>query len=118
MAVIVITANTEDKTVAVTIDGVSVPDVEDASLYTYRDSDGNVNELSVSVYTVTKKENGVTKRVSYYAMGSEKATLALASGQTVYNDVEGFVGIEEEDLANTQAARDIDHFLSSQKRPV
>jgi hypothetical protein len=112
MAQIQINVDTEAKTVAVTIDGSSIPDVEDASVYTYRDSNGNVTSLDVSVYTVTQKENGVTKRVSYYAMGSAQAEKAIASGQTVYNDVKGFVGIEDQ----SQAAKDIDDFLSSKKR--
>jgi len=111
MASVVITVDTENKTVAVSIDGMSVPDVEDASVYTYRDSDGNVKSLGVSVYTVNKSENGVTKRVSYYAEGSEQAKKAIASGVTVYNDVKGFVGIEDQ----TQAAQDIDEFLSAKK---
>jgi len=112
MAEITIAINTENKTVDVSIDGSSIPDVEDASVYSYTDSNGTVTSLGVSVYTRTKSENGVQKRVSYYAEGSKQAERAIASGLTVYNDVKGFVGIEDQ----TQAAQDIDEFLSSQKR--
>ncbi len=113
MAQIQISVDTEAKTVAVSIDGTSIPDVKDASVYTYHDSNGNVTTLDVSVFTVAQTDNGVTKRISYYAEGSEKAQSALASGYKVYNDVKGFVGLED----TSQAAKDIDSFLSSQKRP-
>ena len=114
MAVIVITADTESKVLSVTIDGITIPDIEDACVYTYHNNDGTVNELSVNVSSVSKTENGITRRVSYYAYGSKKAQSAIASGQTVYTDVKGFVGIED----ICQAASDIDEYLSSQKRAL
>jgi len=112
MAQIQITADTETKTLTVTINGTPIPDVADANVYSYRDSNGNVSSVDVSVYTDTQDEGGVSKRVSYHAYGSEKAERALASGQKVYKDVEGFIGID----STTQAAQDVDDFLSSRKR--
>jgi len=108
----IITADTESKTLEVTIDGMTIPNVSDASVYLYRDSNGNAKELYGSVYTVEKSDNGVTKRVTYHAEGSEKAQNAIASGIKVYTDVKGFVGISDE----SEAALDIDEFLSSQKK--
>ena len=112
MAQIQVSVDFEAKELAVTINGTSIPDVQDVSIYTYRDSNGNVTSLDVSMYTVTKNVDGIDIRVSYYAVASEKAQSALASEQKVYNDVKGFVGVEDK----TQAAKDIDDFLSSQKR--
>jgi hypothetical protein len=112
MAQIQINVDTEAKTVALTINGTTVPDVEDVSVYSHRDSNGNVTGLDVSMYTVSKTVDGVTKRVTYYASGSEKAQSAIASNKTVYNDVKGFVGVED----GAQAAKDIDEFLSSKRR--
>jgi hypothetical protein len=114
MTQIQISVDMEAKSVSLTIDGTTIPDVEDVSVYTYRDSNGNITSLDVSMYTATQEQNGVRKRVSYHASASEKAQSAIASGQRVYNDVKGFVGIED----STQAAKDIDDFLSSQKRPI
>lgn len=114
MAQIQINVDTEAKEVGVSINGTPIPDVEDVSIYSYRDSNGNVTSLDISMYTVTKSVDGVAIRVSYYASGSQKAQSAIASGQKVYNDVKDFVGIED----RSQAAKDIDDFLSSQKRAV
>jgi len=112
MAQIQINVDTESKTVAVSINGTAIPDATDASVYAYRDSNGNVTGLDVSVYTRTVDDGGVMKRVSYYAEGSEKAKTAIASGEKVYKDMAGLVGIEE----TSQVATDIDEFISSQKR--
>jgi len=114
MAQIQISADTETKGLTVSINGTSIPDVEDLSVYSYRDSNGNVTSLDVSIYTVTVQDGDIRKRVSYYAAGSDKAQTAIASGQKVYNDVKGFVGIDDK----SQAANDIDEFLSSKKRPI
>jgi len=114
MAQIQISIDTETKGLGVTINGTSIPDVEDVSVYSYRDSNGNVTSLDVSMYTVTKSVDGVSIRVSYYASGSAKAQSAVASGQKVYNDVKGFVGVED----RTQATNDIEDFLLSQRRHV
>ncbi len=114
MAQIQISVDTELKTLGLTINGTSIPDIEDVNIYTYRDSNGNITSLDLSMYTVTKTQDGISVRVSYYASGSDKAQSAVASGQKVYNDVKGFIGIED----GTQAARDIDDFLSSQRRPI
>ena len=114
MAQIQVSIDTEGKTISLTIDGTTIPDVEDVSVYTYRDSNGNVTSLDVSMYTTTKTENGVSKRVSYHAYASEVAKNLLAIGAEVYKDVPGFIGVED----TTQAARDIDDFLTSRKRPV
>ena len=112
MANVTITLDTSNKGVSVVIDGVTIDSVVDGSFYAQRDSNGNVIALEVGVYTVEKLENGVRKRVSYYAEGSEEAQRAIASGQTVYKEVSGFVGVEE----MSQAAKDIDEFLSSKPR--
>ncbi len=113
MAKIEVSIDTDTKVLGLTIDGISIPDIEDINVYSYRDSNGNVNSLGVSMYTVSKSENGINKRVSYYAESSEKGQSIIASRQKVYNDVKGFVGIED----RTQAAKDIDDFISSKKRP-
>lgn len=112
MAKIAISIDTEAKSLALTIDGTTIPDAEDVSVYTYRDSNGNVSSLDISISTTTQEENGVSKRVSYHAYGSKEAERALATGHKVYNNVKGFVGVD--DLV--RAAMDIDEFLSSQKR--
>ena len=112
MAQIQVNVDTESKTVSLTIDGASIPNIEDVHLYSYRDSNGNVTGLDISMETSTKEENGVRKRVSYYAMASAKAKMALASSQKVYNDVKGFVGVDEQ----SQVAKEIDEFLSSKSR--
>ena len=111
MAQIQITADTELKTLACSINGTSIPDIEDVSVNTYRDSNGNVNELYIYLASMIRTVEDVEVKVTYHASGSAKAQSALASGQKVYNDVKGFVGIED----RTQAAQDIDKFLSCKK---
>ena len=112
MAQVTISADTANKTFSVVIDGTNIEDVIDATVYAQRDSNGTVTDLYCSAYTVEKSENGVTKRVSYHAEGSEMAQRAIASGKMVYEDVDGFIGIENKG----QAAEDIDNYLSLQKR--
>ena len=112
MAQIQINADTDTKELSCSINGTLVPDIEDMNIYSNRDSNGNVNSLDVSLSAKTVTVDGVTVRVSYYASGSEKAQSAIASGQKVYNDMKDFVGIEDK----SEAAKDIDDFLSSQKR--
>jgi len=70
--------------------------------------------LDVSMCTITKNVDGIDIRVSYYAAASQKAKTAIAMGQKVYTDVDGLVGIED----NSQTAKDIDEFISSQKRLI
>jgi hypothetical protein len=112
MAQIQISIDTTNKTLAVSIDGTTIPDVDDISASTYRDSNGIVTSLNISVYTSMVMDNGVKKRITYYAAGSKKAESAIASNQTVYKDVPGLVGVED----TSQVASDIDEFISSQKR--
>jgi hypothetical protein len=96
MAQIQISIDTTNKTLAVSIDGTTIPDVDDISAYTYRDSNGIITSLDISVYTSMVMDNGVKKRITYYAAGSKKA----------------LVGVED----TSQVASDIDEFISSQKR--
>lgn len=112
MAQIQVNIDTEAKTLSVTIDGAAIPDVEDVIVYSYRDSNGNVNGMDVNLETRRKDDNGVVKKVSYYAIASKAAQSAIASRQTVYNDIKDFVGVE----SNVQIAKDIDEFLSGQRR--
>lgn len=114
MAKIQINVDTETKELEVTINGTVIPDVDDVSIYSYRDSNGNVTSLDVSLNTTVKTVDGLNIRVTYYSYASVKAQNAIASGQKVYSDVKGFVGIEDK----TQATQDIDDFLSSQKHTV
>jgi hypothetical protein len=112
MAQVTVSADTANKSFSVAIDGVTIENVTDVTVYAQRDSNGNVTDLYCAAYTVEKNESGVTKRVSYHAEGSEIAQRAIASGEMVYEDVDGFIGIE----GKGQAAEDIDKYLSSQKR--
>lgn len=111
MAKIQIVADTELKTLACSINGTLIPDIEDANVYTYRDSNGNITSMDVNLRASIKTAEDVEIRVTYYAYGSVKAQSALASGQKVYNNVTGFVGVAD----RTQAIQDINEFLSSKK---
>jgi hypothetical protein len=113
MAQIQVNLDTTNKTLTVSIDGVSIPDVDDINAYTIRDSNGIVTALDISVYTSMIMDNGVKKRITYYAAGSAKAESAIASNQTVYKDVPGLIGVED---TSKKVAVEIDEFISSQKR--
>jgi len=114
MAQIQINVDTDTKVLAVTINGTLIPDIDDVCVYSYRDSNGNVSSLDVSMQVTTKTVDGVDIRVSYYASGSVKAQSAIASGQKVYNNLKGFVGIEE----SAQAAQDINEFILARKHAI
>ena len=95
MAKVIITVDTGDsKTLSVSIDGQSVPNVTDASVYRELDSNGNVIRLSASIYTKEEMDNGVVKRISYYSDGSAEAQKIIASGNGILNkDIPNFVGV-------------------------
>jgi hypothetical protein len=111
MAQVQISADTETKELVCSINGTVIPDIEDVSIYSYRDSNGNVSSLDVSLHSMIRSDD-ITVRISYNAYGSQKAQSAIASGQKVYDNIEGFIGVED----RTQAVEDIDKFLSSRKR--
>ena len=113
MAQINVSVNTETKEIAVTIDGVTVPNVDDVSCYSYRDSDGNPESVSVSIYTQETAQNGMTKRVTYYSTGSKEATEAIANGLALPEQaIAGFVAVEDKSKLHT----DIANFLSKKRR--
>lgn len=110
MAKVVMTVDTESKTISVTIDGVSIPNVKSASAYAYSDSNGNPNGIDCSIRVIEKHAEDVMKETSYYAMGSADAEKVTKSGQAVYNKtLPNFVGITVE--GKTQA--DIAEFMST-----
>ena len=114
MAKIQINVDTETKELIVSINGTVIPNIEDANVYSYRDSNGNVDSLSVDLRAATQTVDDVRVNVNYYASGSEKAKSAIASKQKVYTDVEGFVGVDD----TTQLNKDVSDFLSTRKRSL
>jgi len=114
MAKIQITADTETKELTVSINGMVIPNIEDANVYSYRDSNGNVDSLSVELRAATQTVDDVRVNVNYYASGSEKANIAIASKKKIYMDVKGFVGVDD----TTQLNKDVDVFLSTRKRSL
>jgi len=90
MANVQINADTVNKTTTVSIDGVNIPNVRYASVYTYTDGG-----IEVSIDVSEELSNGVTKRISYYASGSEKAKELIASKADIIEDLTGFVGVEQ-----------------------
>jgi len=105
MAKVVITVDTEAKTLSVTIDGTSVENAKSASAYQYRDSNGNPYGIDCSVSVTEQLSDDVRKETSYYAMGSADAEKVTKSGKAVYNkSMPNFVGITVEDKAQTDIA--------------
>jgi len=110
MAKVVITVDTEAKSLAVTIDGSPIANAKSASAYQYRDSNGNPNGIDVAVNVTEQMNNDVRKETSYYAMGSAQAEKIIQSGQVVYNkDIPNFVGI----TAESKVQADIAEFLAT-----
>lgn len=116
MANISIQIGTDTPTLTVSIDGQSIPNVDDISVYNYRDSDGNVAVVSATIYTREVMQNGIVKVVNYYAYGTAEATAALASSNELDTEtIPGFVGVRQED-DNSKAHQDIQSFFQAKKR--
>ena len=111
MAQVNIVIDTDNQTMSVQINGTEIPNVTDSNIYAYRDANGNMTGLDVSIHT-QEVGRDVSKRVSYYTTGSEKAQKAMASAEKVYDNVDGFVGVDD----TNQTAQDIEAFISSKKR--
>lgn len=110
MAKVVVTVDTDTKSMSVSIDDVAVPNAKCAQIYQYCDSNGNPNGIDCSVRVVEKQTDNLTKETTYYAMGSAEATKLVNSKAAVYNkDVPNCVGITVE--SKTQA--DIAAFLDT-----
>ena len=104
MANISVQINTDGPQVAVTIDGVSIPNVNDISVYNMVGENGKSEGVYMSIYTTEVLNNGVVKQVNYYA--------ALATASTLDTEtIPGFVGVEVTD-ANRKARKDIEGFFT------
>ncbi len=115
MANISIQVNTDGPGVQVSIDGQSIANINDISVYTYRDNDGNVEYVSLSIYTSEKMQNGVVKQVNYYASGTAEANAAIASGKQLdIETIPGFVGVGKAD-DNSKACKDIQSFFKGKR---
>ena len=116
MANISIQVNTDGPVMQVSIDGQGIDNANDISVYTYRDKDGNVEHVSLSIYTTENMQNGVVKQVNYYASGTVEADAAIASGKKLdIETIPGFVGVGKAD-DNSKACKDIQSFFKG-KRP-
>lgn len=106
MAKIVITVDTSDKSLAVTIDGTKIENVKSVNAYQYRDSDGNAMGIDASVnVSEASPSPDVSKETSYYAMGSVEGEKVMNSGKAVYNkDMPQFVGLTCESKAQADIA--------------
>jgi hypothetical protein len=111
MAQVNVVANTEDKTLSVSLNNQVISNVEDVSVYTYREPDGTIAYVEARV-AVREVSGDVVKNTTYYTQGSEQAKAALASGQEVQTDIPGFVGVDD----RAQAIAEVDAFMSQQKR--
>lgn len=112
MAKVVISVDTEDKSLVVSIDGKKVSDVVDTSCYREVDKEGRVVGFYINISTVKDTKNGMQKRVSYWSVGSTRAQKITAAGYGIHNeDLPDFVGIEEE----SQVHQDIKQFLLGKK---
>lgn len=111
MAKITITIDTENKSLAVSIDGVAIPNAKSVNAYQYRDSDGKANGIDASIQVSEDgPSEGVRKETSYYAMGTAKAEQIVEGGGAVYNDsVPNFVRMSEQ----AQIQQDIANFLGT-----
>ncbi len=104
--------NPESKNLSVSINGQLVPDVEDVSIYSGRDESGELTYLDVSVRTYNKDDNGVVKAITYYVTGSKLAENAMANHDELLHNIEGFVGVEDD---NSEVIQEIDQFFSTRK---
>jgi len=112
MANISIQIDTSGPQVAVSIDGVSIPNVNDISMYNIVGEGGKSEGVYISIYTTEVLKNGVVKQVNYYASGSPEATAALATAATLDTEtIPGFVGVEVTD-ANSKVRKDIQGFFA------
>jgi hypothetical protein len=92
-----ISVDTDNRKISVQIDGKKVADIDDVSIYTYRDEKGEARNLEISLVARSKQDNGVMVRTSYYAAGSEEASYATAAlGKDVITDIDGFIGVSED----------------------
>ena len=114
MAKFQIEVDTDDKTMSASINGTSVSNISEVRIYTYRDDDGNVTSLDVTLEASVKADD-LYVMVSYYACASEKAKYALASGNKVYTNIDGFVGVARDSV---NVAQDIDKYLTPRMKVV
>jgi len=91
MAKVNISVDTDNKSVVVTIDGNTIENVTDVSMYV--DSAG---KPMVRISTSEKTDGGVEKYTTYYAQASEEGKQLLSSQAAVYNkNIPGFIGVEK-----------------------
>jgi hypothetical protein len=112
MANISVQINTDGPQVMVSIDGQSIPNVNDISIYNMVGEDGKSAGVYLSIYTSEVMKNGVVKQVNYYASGSPEAEAALATAEALDTEtIPGFVGVEQTD-AMSKVREDIEGFFS------
>lgn len=112
MANISIQINTDGPQVDVSIDGVSIPNVNDIGVYNAMGENGQSNGVYLSIHTTEIMQNGVVKQVNYYASGSVEAEAALATAVTLdTKTIPGFIGVEQTDVM-LQVREDIEGFFT------
>ena len=98
MSKMTLTVDTTEKTMALTSNGIEVKDVSDASAYVYRNEEGEIEGIEFS-FSVRQFVDGVTNRISYTSYAKEKAESFATAGVKTYDDVEGFIGIDNNQKA-------------------
>jgi hypothetical protein len=112
MANISVQINTDGPRVDVSIDGVSIPNVNDISVYNMVGENGESAGVYMSIYTTEVMQNGVVKQVNYYASGSPEAEAALATANELDTEtIPGFVGVTVDD-SKSRVRKDIEGFFS------
>ena len=95
MAKVVITVDTETKTLSVSVDGQGIANVSSFNGYCYTDAAGKVRSLDVSIST-GEMVGDVSKSTTYYCCGSAQAKQAETDGKVVTaNALPGFVKVTE-----------------------
>lgn len=105
----------ETKNLSVSIDGQTIPYVDDVSIYGWRNDAGELSGLDVVIRSSNKADNGVVKTITYYVEGSQAAENAIASVQDekkLHHDIDGFVGVEN---CNGAVVEDIGKFFSTKR---
>jgi len=102
---VLIKFNTNDKTMAVTVDGSVVENVSDVAVYQHYD-DKDSYELSMTT-RVKDELNNCLKMTRLLAHDTSEAKKAVASGLATESKTSGFVEVPEQ----TRAQKDIAKFF-------
>jgi len=101
----------KNKGFSVTLNGQIIPNVREFDVYQDVDKDGKVVGISVSVCARERIDDNTIKSISYHSYGSAKADEVEKSGQKIYRDLDGFVGVDN----LNKISNDIMEFLKKKK---